>query len=232
VAFDPAQIKVGRRLATKVLNASKFALGLGAGDALRQPVSESLDRAMLARLAEVVTAATAAFDAYQHTDALQATESFFWTFCDDYIELVKERAYSSGPGGDSARAALAAALSVQLRLFAPFLPYVTEEVWSWWRYGSVHRATWPTKYELTRVAPDGDAALLDLAGDALRQVRRAKSDRKLSMKADVPLAEALGPAALLERLALIEGDVKAAGRIGKLDMLPDRAPELVIASAF
>jgi valyl-tRNA synthetase len=232
VAFDPAQIKVGRRLATKVLNASKFALGLGAGDALRQPVSEPLDRAMLARLAEVVTAATAAFDAYQHTDALQATESFFWTFCDDYIELVKERAYSSGPGGDSARAALAAALSVQLRLFAPFLPYVTEEVWSWWRYGSVHRATWPTKYELTRVAPDGDAALLDLAGDALRQVRRAKSDRKLSMKADVPLAEALGPAALLERLALIEGDVKAAGRIGKLDMLPDRAPELVIASAF
>ncbi|HEV8174267.1 MAG TPA: valine--tRNA ligase [Actinoplanes sp.] len=232
VAFDPAQIKVGRRLATKVLNASKFALGLGAGDALRQPVSESLDRAMLARLAEVVTAATAAFDAYQHTDALQATESFFWTFCDDYIELVKERAYSSGPGGDSARAALAAALSVQLRLFAPFLPYVTEEVWSWWRYGSVHRATWPTKYELTRVAPDGDAALLDLAGDALRQVRRAKSDRKLSMKADVPLAEALGPAALLERLALIEGDVKAAGRIGKLDMRPDRAPELVIASAF
>jgi valyl-tRNA synthetase len=232
VAFDPAQIKVGRRLATKVLNASKFALGLGAADALRQPVSEPLDRAMLARLAEVVTAATAAFDAYQHTDALQATESFFWTFCDDYIELVKERAYSSGPGGDSARAALAAALSVQLRLFAPFLPYVTEEVWSWWRYGSVHRATWPTKYELTRVAPDGDAALLDLAGDALRQVRRAKSDRKLSMKADVPLAEALGPAALLERLALIEGDVKAAGRIGKLDMLPDRAPELVIASAF
>jgi valyl-tRNA synthetase len=232
LAFDPAQIKVGRRLATKLLNASKFALGLGAAEALRQPVAEPLDRAMLARLAEVVTTATAAFDAYQHTDALQATESFFWTFCDDYIELVKERAYSSGSGGDSARAALAAGLSVQLRLFAPFLPYVTEEVWSWWRYGSVHRATWPTSYELTRVAPDGDAALLDLAGDALRQVRRAKSDRKLSMKADVPLAEALGPAALLERLALIEGDVKAAGRIGKLDMLPDRAPELVIASAF
>jgi valyl-tRNA synthetase len=232
LAFDPAQIKVGRRLATKVLNASRFALGLGAADALRQPVAEPLDRAMLARLAEVLTTATAAFDAYQHTDALQAVESFFWTFCDDYIELIKERAYSDGPGGESARAALAAALSVQLRLFAPFLPYVTEEVWSWWRYGSVHRATWPTKYELTRVAPDGDAALLDLAGEALRQVRRAKSDRKLSMKADVPLAEALGPAALLERLALIEGDLKAAGRIGELDMLPDRAPELVIASAF
>jgi valyl-tRNA synthetase len=232
LAFDPAQIKVGRRLATKLLNASKFALGLGAADALRQPVTAPLDRAMLSRLATVVTTATEAFDAYDHTGALQAAETSFWTFCDDYIELVKERAYSQTAGGDSARAALASALSVQLRLFAPFLPYVTEEVWSWWRYGSVHRATWPTKYELTRVAPEGDPALLDLAGDALSQIRRAKSDRKVSMKTDVPLAEALGPAALLEQLALIGDDLLAAGRVGKLDMLPDRTPELVIACAF
>ena len=232
LAFDPAQIKVGRRLATKLLNASKFALGLGAADALRQPVTEPLDRAVLARLAEVVTTATEAFEAYQHTDALQPAEAFFWTFCDDYIELVKDRAYATGPGADSARAALAAGLSVQLRLFAPFLPYVTEEVWSWWRYGSVHRSTWPTTYELSRVAPEGDAGLLDLAGEALRQIRRAKSDRRLSMKAEVPLAEALGPAAVLDRLALIEGDLKAAGRIGKLDRLADRTPELVIACAF
>ncbi|XVU24746.1 valine--tRNA ligase [Actinoplanes sp. CA-054009] len=232
LAFDPAQIKVGRRLATKLLNASKFALGLGAAEALRQPVTEPLDRAMLTRLASVVSAATEAFDRYDHTEALQTTEAFFWTFCDDYIELVKERAYAEGPGADSARAALAAGLSVLLRLFAPFLPYVTEEVWSWWRYGSVHKATWPTTYELTRVAGEGDATLLDLAGDALRQVRRAKSDRKLSMKADVPLAEALGPAELLDKLALIEGDLKSAGRIAKLDTLPDRTPELVIACAF
>jgi len=232
LAYDPAQIKVGRRLATKLLNASKFALGLGAAESLRQPVTEPIDQAMLARLAGVVTAATEAFDRYDHTEALQVTEAFFWTFCDDYIELVKERAYAEGPAADSARAALAAGLSVLLRLFAPVLPYVTEEVWSWWRYGSVHRSTWPTRYELTRVAPEGDESLLDLAGEALRQVRKAKSDRKLSMKAEVPLAEALGPAALLDRLALIEGDLKAAGRIGKLDRLPDRTPELVIACAF
>jgi valyl-tRNA synthetase len=232
LAFDPAQIKIGRRLATKLLNASKFALGLGAADALRKPVDAALDQSMLARLATVVSTATTAFGAYDHTVALESAEAFFWTFCDDYIELVKDRAYAEGPAGDSARAALATALSVQLRLFAPFLPYVTEEVWSWWRYGSVHRATWPTTYELTRVAPTGDPTLLALAGDALGQVRRAKSDRKLSMKAEVPLAEALGPAAMLDRLALIEGDVRAAGRIGKLDMLPDRTPELVIACAF
>ncbi|WP_341721409.1 valine--tRNA ligase [Micromonospora sp. FIMYZ51] len=233
LAFDPAQIKVGRRLATKLLNASKFALGLGAADALRAPATEPLDRAMLAELSTVVGSATAAFEAYDHTAALQATESFFWRFCDDYIELVKERAYGSGTGADSARAALANALSVQLRLFAPVLPYATEEVWSWWRYGSVHRAPWPTTYEVGRaIQGAGDPQLLRLASDALGQVRRAKSERKLSMKAVVPLAEALGPAALLDQLTVVADDVRAAGRIDKLDLLPDRTPELVIACAF
>ncbi|SCL19365.1 valyl-tRNA synthetase [Micromonospora nigra] len=233
LAFDPAQVKVGRRLATKLLNASKFALGLGAADALRAPATEPLDRALLAELVTVVDAATRAFEAYDHTAALQVTESFFWRFCDDYIELVKERAYGTGPGADSARAALATALSTQLRLFAPVLPYVTEEVWSWWRYGSVHRATWPTTYEVGRaIRGDGQPELLRLAGDALGQVRRAKSERKLSMRAEVPLAEALGPAAVLDQLTLVADDVRAAGRIGTLDLLPDRTPELVVACAF
>ncbi|MGK5521879.1 valine--tRNA ligase [Micromonospora sp. URMC 107] len=233
LAFDPAQIKVGRRLATKLLNASRFALGLGAADALRAPATEPLDRAMLAELSGVVAAATSALEAYDHTAALQVAEAFFWRFCDDYIELVKERAYGSGPGADSARAALATALSVQLRLFAPVLPFATEEVWSWWRYGSVHRATWPTTYEVDRaVQGAGEPELLRLAADALGQVRRAKSERKLSMKAEVPLAEALGPAALLEQLTVIADDLRAAGRIAKLDLLPDRTPELVIACAF
>ncbi|MCM0674723.1 valine--tRNA ligase [Micromonospora phytophila] len=233
LAFDPAQIKVGRRLATKLLNASRFALGLGAADALRAPATEPLDRAMLAELSTVVEVATGALEAYDHTAALQAAESFFWRFCDDYIELVKERAYGSGAGAESARAALATALSVQLRLFAPVLPYATEEVWSWWRYGSVHRATWPTTHEVGRsIQGTGEPELLRLAGDALSQVRRAKSERKLSMKAEVPLAEALGPAALLDQLTVIADDLRAAGHIAKLDLLPDRTPELVIACAF
>ncbi|WP_433344620.1 valine--tRNA ligase [Micromonospora sp. CA-111912] len=251
LAFDPAQIKVGRRLATKLLNASRFALGLGAADALRAPydnsssarltprrdlelsATEPLDTAMLAELSGVVAAATAAFDGYDHTAALQVAEAFFWRFCDDYIELVKERAYGTGPGADSARAALATALSVQLRLFAPVLPFATEEVWSWWRYGSVHRATWPTTHEVGRaIQGDGDPELLRLAGNALSQVRRAKSERKLSMRAEVPLAEALGPAALLDRLTLVADDLRAAGRIDKLDLLPGRTPELVVACAF
>jgi valyl-tRNA synthetase len=229
VAFDEGQLRIGRRLATKLLNASRFVLGMGAAEALRAgpgAVADPLDRSLLATLATTVDAATAAFNGYDHTGAMEAVERFFWAFCDDYIELVKERAYA---GSVSARVTLATALSVQLRLFAPFLPYVTEEAWSWWRYGSVHRSPWPSAREL---GADGDPAVLAVVSEALHQVRRAKSDRRLSMKATVPLAEALGPASELDLLALAEPDLRAAGGIDRIDLLPGRTDSLVVACAF
>jgi valyl-tRNA synthetase len=219
-AFDTGQMKIGRRLAIKMLNASKFALNLGAAEPDLAAVTHPLDRSLLAALADVVTSATRAFDNYDHTRALELAETFFWTFCDDYVELVKERAY--GERGDelqaSAKATLAITLDVLLRLFAPFLPFVTEEVWSWWREGSVHRRPWPT---LAEVAVDeGEVRLLPLVGDALSQVRKAKSEAQVSMRTDVPSAVVSGPADVLELLTTATDDLKSAGKIADLKLEP------------
>ncbi|WP_299447186.1 valine--tRNA ligase [uncultured Phycicoccus sp.] len=217
-AYDVGQIKVGRRLAIKVLNASKFALSFGAVEGELAPqITDPLDRSVLAALREVVEKATSGFEAWDYTRSLEATESFFWTFCDDYLELVKDRAY--GSRGDeaaaSARATLRLALDVVLRLFAPVLPYVTEEVWSWTHEGSVHRAAWPTVSELPE---GGDPAVLAAVGAALAVVRKAKSEAKVGMRAEVPTATIVGPAATLEHVRAGEADLRAAGRLtGALD---------------
>ncbi len=240
---DESQMKVGRRLATKLLNAAKFVLRLQRPGDATAPVEatgpvEALDRAMLAELSTVVRSATSAFEKYDHTGALTVAEAFFWRFCDDYLELVKERAYGEGRAAESARAALLEALLIQLKLFAPFLPYVTEEVWSWWASDgetgpgagrSVHRSAWPAP---PVVEEDADAGLLGLIGNALSQVRRAKSDRSLSMRADIPAATVRGPADMVERLAAGAADLRAAGRISELELVPDGGAELVVRCQF
>ncbi len=217
--FDEAQMKVGRRLAMKVLNASKFVLaaedqyGLGAGIEDLDParVTVALDQSMLQRLRTVVAEATRHFEAFDYASALEVTEKNFWDFCDDYLELVKERARRDDEGGISARSAFAIALSVQLRLLAPFLPYVTEEVWSWWQSGSIHRAGWPTATDIG--TPEADADLMPTAATVLAGIRGAKSTAKVGQKTEVTLVEVAAPQAALDQLALAEADVRAAGRV-------------------
>ncbi len=228
-AFDPGQIKVGRRLAIKILNASKFALSFGEvqGD-LAVAVTEPLDRSMLAALADVVAAATAGFEAWDYTRSLELTESFFWSFCDDYLELVKDRAYG-GQGeaaAASARAALRIALDVLLRLLAPVLPYVTEEVWSWWRTGSVHRQPWPTPPDALPGQLTGDPALLDAVGQALAAVRKVKSEAKVGMRAEIASMTLAGTHPVVHAVRAAETDLRAAGRITRLDYADAEATEV------
>nr|WP_239134012.1 valine--tRNA ligase [Rugosimonospora africana] len=220
-AYDTNQMRVGRRLATKILNVSRFVLGLGpaaAADPASEPasavaVTEALDRAMLAALDVVVADATVALEALDYTRALERVETFFWTFCDDYVELVKGRAYGTGPAARSARSALEYALDVLLRLFAPVLPYVTEEVWSWWRDGSIHRAPWPRRSPSTGGGA-GDPAVFAAASALIGAVRRAKAGAGVSPRTETPSVTIPADTPGLAHLDAVRGDVLAAAHAG------------------
>jgi valyl-tRNA synthetase len=218
-AIDDAQMKIGRRLAIKVLNASKFVLGrldetttLGPKD-----VTTPLDQDVLALLGGLVSEVTTSFEDYDYARVLERTESFFWSFCDNYVELVKARAYGEGDDAAiaSARATLKLALSVLQRLLAPFLPFVTEEVWHWWHDDSVHLAPWPTLNELGTLAVDPGSVYQPVC-DALEAIRREKSTAKVSQRAGVARLVVSGPEEFAGAIRASGADLIAAGNVEEL----------------
>jgi valyl-tRNA synthetase len=219
-AFDEGQLKVGRRLAIKILNASKFALGV-MGDTRVGEVTEPVDRSLLHNVCDLITDATSAFESYDYARALDVTERFFWDFCDNYLELVKQRAYGVGgqPGAESARRTLELALSTFLRLFAPHLPFVTEEVWSWWQDGSIHRAGWPEAAALRGDVGDTDRRVYAVAAEVLGEIRKAKTSQQKSMRAEVDRVVVRDTAERLSALEAALDDVREAGRAHDVDML-------------
>jgi valyl-tRNA synthetase len=230
-AIDAPQMRVGRRVAIKVLNVTKFVLGLKADEAAAEDIAEPVDRSLLAQLAAVVDAATDGFDQYQYQQALDQAETFFWRFCDDYVELVKARAYGDGPASQSARATLMAALTTLQRLLAPFLPFATEEAWSWAHDDSVHRAAWPTGDELRALAGDADASVFDSARLVLTDVRKVKSEARRSMKAPVERVVVADTAERIETLRTAEADLRMAGVITALELVEAAEPQVTVELA-
>jgi valyl-tRNA synthetase len=219
-AFDTGQMRVGRRLAIKLLNASKFVL---ANAEPRGPVTHSVDRGLLTRLAQLIDETTADLAEYNYTKALERTESFFWAFCDHYLELVKARRYGDHgeAGAASANSAMQITLDVLLRLFAPYLPFVTEDVWSWWREGSVHQAAWPVSGDIVSLLGARDAEAeraLGLATDILGDIRKKKSEGRTSMRTPVTRVAVTLPDEMRGLLAAVSLDVSASGLVQAWDV--------------
>ena len=229
-AFSEDQMKVGRKLATKILNVTKFVLGFGDADESVAP-TEQVDCAMLHRLAAVVEECTTAFEAFDYARALERTETFFWWFCDDYVELVKTRAYSedSPEGSLSARIALRRALSTLQRLFAPLLPFATEEVWNWWQTGSVHQAQWPTSAELTAsISTSPDEALLNSVCTTLAIIRRSKTEAKVSQRQGVDMASITAPAEAARAITAGWVDIANAGSVAQWEIAISENAEIAV----
>jgi valyl-tRNA synthetase len=224
--LDEGQIRVGRRLAIKLLNVSRFVLSHAEEARNGDDRFEPVDAAMLSTLERVVAETTSSLERYDYARALDAGERFFWTFCDDYVELVKNRAYgaSGEAGAISARRSLRLALAVLVRLFAPFLPFVSEEVWSWWQAGSVHRAPWPTVP--LAATPDGSLAF-ETAAAVLAAVRKTKSEAKCSMRAPVARLVVADRPERLTALRLAEDDLKLAGAVALVEYA--EAPSLRVS---
>ena len=230
-AFSEDQMKVGRKLATKILNVTKFVLGFGDADESVAP-TEQVDCAMLHRLAAVVEECTTAFEAFDYARALERTETFFWWFCDDYVELVKTRAYSedSPEGSLSARIALRRALSTLQRLFAPLLPFATEEVWNWWQTGSVHQAQWPTSAELTAsISTSPDEALLNSVCTTLAIIRRSKTEAKVSQRQGVDMASITASADAARAITAGWIDIANAGSVAQWEIAISENAEIAVA---
>ena len=217
-AFDTGQMKIGKRLAIKLLNASKFSLSLNA-TLNNADVTQAVDHALLNKLAQVVETATTSFDKYDYTRALEVAETFFWAFTDDYVELVKERTYGNQgeAAANSARAALGITTHTLLKLFAPFIPFVTEEVWSWWQEGSIHLQSWPKSSEIITDKSAGIDPLNNVTW-ILSEVRKVKTENKQSMKAEVKTLEIWAKAEVIEQVKDAQKDLIAAGNIKDLKL--------------
>lgn len=222
-AFDESVFKIGKKLVTKIFNASKFVLTQvdRAGEAAEPKTADiisPLDTAVVQRLRDLIDAATGAFDEFDYAVALQMTEESFWTFCDHYLELVKIRSYSDddSPERRSAIACLHWALSVYLRLFAPALPYITEEVWSW-RFaddgGSIHTSPWPSSSEVEDVAEPRVAGIFEAAVDLVSQIRKAKTEQQKHLRWPVSRLTITTDEQRRAALSLVLHDVLLAGNV-------------------
>jgi valyl-tRNA synthetase len=219
--FDVNVLKVGKRLVTKLFNASKFVLGK---EGTPGPITYPMDRVFLVKLRQLVRNATRHFENYEHQQALAETERFFWTaFTDSYIEMSRARTLGAygAEAQSSALATLRIALSVFLRLFAPFLPYITDEVWSW-TYAAetgcstIHSSVWPSDTDFPSLSEDGNEGIFDIAVKALFAINRSRTGAGVSSAREIKTATLAAKPELFTLLNAACEDIRLAVRASEL----------------
>ena len=215
-AHDESIFKIGGKLVTKLYNAGKFVLSQTADEG---PITNELDRAFIAELKEVVSKTGQAFEKFEFSVALSETEKFFWgAFTDNYIELLKRRSRSEDDptGRASAVATLRLGLNVVLRLFAPVVPTIADEVWSWvfaeeTGHPSIHKAPWPTIEEFDSIPAPEEPGSFPAACDAISAIRKAKSESGVSLNRELLSLVLEADESGKSNLRLVLDDVAAAG---------------------
>lgn len=210
--FDESVFKVGLRLVTKLVNVSKFVVmqfeqaGLKLSDVKDISLTD-IDKSWLAGFSELLISSKKDFANFKYSEVLHNTEHKFWDFCDNYVELVKTRSYQQHDQdiGKSALYALYTSLSILIRLFAPFMPFVTEQVSGWLDLSSniinktynqtdnqkdksVHLMPWPDDSDLG-LSLDINKNIFTDTIEILDEVRSQKTKQQVSLKAEVASLE-------------------------------------------
>ncbi|MFB6309329.1 MAG: valine--tRNA ligase [Haloarculaceae archaeon] len=206
-------LRAGERLIRKLWNASKLVDDLTPEKRLSRPDLREIDRWLLAELDEQIETATEQFERRAFSKARDGLRSFFWhTFCDDYLEIAKQRLRDGED--ESAAYTLQTAHRRFCKLFAPILAHVTEELWrDMYSQGSVHTTDWPEPLGI-----EADLAAGETAMAVVGALRKYKTDHQLSMNASVDTVRVYGD------VAAFADDIRRVMHVDELESTDEAPP--------
>jgi len=221
-AFEEQVMDQGRKLVMKIFNASKFVFTIVASSGIDvksdylKNITNPTDLSWLSKLSEVVEQATKNFLNNDYYLSLEVTEKCFWDFCDNYLEIVKGRAYDVNDR--SAVSSLILTLDTFIKLFAPFCPFIAEEIFQMrsWKIDSelsVHNQKWPEVSMFKGVTAVDSSLLYDALVQISTEIRKAKTAAGKTLKTPVSNLEVAVPDNVMVLLKGVETDIKNVGRV-------------------
>lgn len=235
-AFEEKVMAQGKKLINKIFNACKFVFNIVDVSQFRdyknciKHITEPTDISWQQKMNESVKQAGKYFEAYDYAGALEVIEKRFWDFCDNYLEIVKKRAYSSED--NSAVASLIYTIDTFLKIFAPFCPFITEEIYQVRPWGtedtSIHLTQWPDKNLFEKSSIDGQ--LYDYISEVTSYIRKAKTEANVSQKTEVKKVEIFAPKEVLNKIKQGIKDIENVGSLLDSSLTLTEAKELSVSN--